>query len=159
MTRQRQPGPEELSAARLDQIDHTAFFNVLKTAVRIIADTEQILRDSGSGLNAKEWDALAMVVAYGPLRPSELLRTAALTQGPQTLSSLLDRLEQRDLIQRSPHPTKPHGVLVSATDQGSQTAESLYALLARKVVLPFNSQYTDDQLKTIAVLLGELSDR
>jgi DNA-binding MarR family transcriptional regulator len=153
---QKQPDPRVLSAERLDQVDHAAFFNILKTAARIIAETEHVLRDSGYELNAREWDVLAMVVAYGPLRPSELLRKSALTRSAQTISSLLDRLQQRDLIERSPHPTQPQGVHVSASPQGSQTAASLYSTLARRVVLPFNSQYTDEELKTIAVLLGDL---
>jgi DNA-binding MarR family transcriptional regulator len=147
---------ETLTHDLLDQIDMVAFLNVLRSATQITSDTEKVLRDDGSDLAAKEWDVLVFVSTDGPLRPSELLRRTALTNSPQTLSSLLDRMEAKGIVTRSPHPDDARGVLVSITDKGSHTVDELFPLLARKVIAPFASRFTDDEVKTIAELLSRL---
>jgi DNA-binding MarR family transcriptional regulator len=147
---------EVLSHDLLDQIDLVAFLNLLRGATDIISDTEKVLRDNDSELTAKEWDVLAFVATDGPLRPSELLRRTALTHSPQTLSSLLDRMEAKEVLTRRPHPDDARGVMVTITDKGSHTTDELFPLLARKVIAPFTSNFTDNEVKTIAELLSRL---
>ena len=147
---------ETLSHDLLDQIDLVAFLNLLRGATGIIGDTEKVLRDNGSELTAKEWDVLAFASTDGPLRPSELLRRTALTHSPQTLSSLLDRMEAKGVLTRHPHPDDARGVLITITDKGSRSVEELFPLLARTVIAPFTSHFTDDEVKTIAELLSRL---
>ena len=155
---QKQPpvDTEVLGPDLLDQIDLVAFMNLLRGATGIISNTEKVLRDNDSELTAKEWDVLAFVSADGPLRPSQLVRRTALTNSPQTLSSLLDRMEAKGVLTRSPHPDDARGVLVTITDKGSHVVDDLFPLLARKVITPFVSQFTDNELKTIAELLSRL---
>jgi DNA-binding MarR family transcriptional regulator len=148
--------PEILSEDLLDQIDVVAFLNVMRGATRIVSDTERVLRDNDSELSAKEWDVLAFVSTDGPLRPSQLLRRTTLTNSPQTLSSLLDRMEAKGVLTRSRHPSDARGVLVSITDKGRRSVDELFPLLSRKVIAPFTSHFTDDEVKTIAALLGRL---
>ena len=147
---------EALSHDLLDQIDSVAFLNLLRGATGIIGDTEKVLRDNDSELTAKEWDVLVFVSTDGPLRPSELLRRTALTSSPQTLSSLLDRMEVKGFLARRPHSDDARGVLVTITDKGSHTVDELFPLLVRKVIAPFTSHFTDDEVKTIAELLSRL---
>ena len=147
---------ESLSDDVLDQIGLVAFLNLLRGATGIIGDTEKVLRDNESDLTAKEWDVLAFVSTDGPLRPSQLLRRTALTNSPQTLSSLLDRMEVRGLLARRPHPEDARGVLVSITDKGSDTIAELFPLLARTVIAPFTAHFTDDEVKAIGELLARL---
>jgi DNA-binding MarR family transcriptional regulator len=147
---------EVLSHDLLDQIDLVAFLNLLRGATGIIGNTEKVLRDNDFELTAKEWDVLAFVSTEGPLRPSELLRRTALTNSPQTLSSILDRMEAKEVLTRRPHPDDARGVLVTITDKGSHTVDELFPLLARKVIAPFTSQFTDAEVKTIAELLGRI---
>lgn len=156
MPKQLPINTETLSHNLLDQIDLVAFLNVIRGATQIISDTEKVLRDNDSELTAKEWDVLAFVSTDGPLRPSQLLRRTALTNSPQTLSSLLNRMEANGFLTRSPHPNDARGVLLTITDKGSQTIEDLFPLLARKVITPFTSRFTDDEVKTIAELLSRL---
>ena len=156
MPKQLPINTETLSHNLLDQIDLVAFLNVIRGATQIISDTEKVLRDNDSELTAKEWDVLAFVSTDGPLRPSQLLRRTALTNSPQTLSSLLNRMEANGFLTRSPHPNDARGVLLTITDNGSQTIEDLFPLLARKVITPFTSRFTDDEVKTIAELLSRL---
>jgi DNA-binding MarR family transcriptional regulator len=155
---QKQPpiDTEVLGPDLLDQIDLVAFMNLLRGGTAIISNTEKVLRDNDSELTAKEWDVLAFVSADGPLRPSQLVRRTALTNSPQTLSSLLDRMEAKGVLTRSPHPDDARGVLVTITDKGSHVVDDLFPLLARKVITPFVSQFTDNELKTIAELLSRL---
>jgi DNA-binding MarR family transcriptional regulator len=147
---------ETLSHKLLDQIELVAFLSVVRGATQIISDTDKVLRDNGSELTAKEWDVLAFVATDGPLRPSQLLRRSSLTNSPQTLSSLLDRMETNGFLTRSPHPTDARGVLVTITDKGSHAVNELFPLLARKVIAPFTSHFTNDEVKTIAELLSRL---
>jgi DNA-binding MarR family transcriptional regulator len=147
---------ETLSHDLLNQTDLVAFLNLLRGATGIISNTENVLRNNDSELTAKEWDVLAFVSTDGPLRPSELLRLTALTHSPQTLSSLLDRMEAKGVLTRHPHPDDARGVLVTITDKGSHTIDELFPLLARKVIAPFTSHFTDDEVKTIAELLRRL---
>ena len=145
-----------LTEQLLDEVNIVAFLSVLKAATELTATTESVLRSADVGLSAKEWDVLALVAALGPLRPGYLLSRASFTRSPQTLTSLLDRLEARGLVARAPHPEDSRGVLVSITETGSQTVTNTFPHLARKLLAPFNAHFTDDELKTIALLLGRL---
>ena len=107
-----------LSHDLVDQIDMVAFFSVLRGATQIISDTEKVLRDNDSELTAREWDVLAFVSTDGPLRPSQLLRRTALTNSPQTLSSLLDRMETKGVLTRKKTSDDARGVMVTITDKG-----------------------------------------
>jgi DNA-binding MarR family transcriptional regulator len=154
----RQPPADRgiLSHDLVDQIDMVAFFGVLRGATQIISDTEKVLRDNDSELTAREWDVLAFVATDGPLRPSQLLRRTALTNSPQTLSSLLDRMEAKGVLTRNKTSDDARGVMVTITDKGSDAVDELFPLLARKVIAPFTSHFTDDEIRTIAELLTRL---
>ena len=156
MPNQSSVDKETLSYDLISQIDAVAFLAVLRGATQIITNTERVLRDSDSELTAKEWDVLSFVSTDGPLRPSQLLRRTALTNSPQTLSSLLDRMEAKGVLTRRPHSDDARGVMVAITDKGSQTVDELFPLLARKVIAPFTSNFTDGEVKTIAELLSRL---
>jgi DNA-binding MarR family transcriptional regulator len=147
---------EVLSHDLVGQIDMVAFLGVLRGATQIISDTEKVLRDNDSELTAREWDVLAFVSTDGPLRPSQLLRRTALTNSPQTLSSLLDRMEAKGVLTRKKTSNDARGVLVTITDKGSHTIDELFPLLARKVIAPFTSHFTDDEVKAIAEHLARL---
>ena len=114
------------------------------------------MRNNESELTAREWDVLSFVFTDGPLRPSQLLRRTALTLSPQTLSSLLDRMEAKGVLTRSKTSGDSRGVIVTITDKGSHVVNELFPLLARKVIAPFTSHFTEDETKTIAELLSRL---
>jgi len=57
----------------------------------------------------------------GPLTPNEINAHLHLTSG--SVTSLLDRLEQRGLVARGPHPTDRRKVLVSITDAGRELVD------------------------------------
>lgn len=65
-------------------------------------------------LSSSQAGALAVLVAHGPQRMSDLARY--LLQQTQTTTDLVDRLEQRGLVRRIRHATDRRVVLVEATD-------------------------------------------
>lgn len=71
------------------------------------------------GLNFGEFDVLATLRRSGEpyrLTPGQLLETLMLTSGAMT--NRLDKLEQRQLIQRMPDPDDRRAVQVQLTEQG-----------------------------------------
>lgn len=151
--------PRTLSEERFAEIDLSTFLSLLSAATDLTTQTDDILRDAEAGITVKDWDALAFISAMGPVRPSQVLRRLALTSRPQTLSSIIGRLEKRHLIRRTTHPDDSRGVLVEATTEGVAMVDKVFPLIALRIVGPFASHYTDDELKTLATLLTRVSDR
>jgi MarR family transcriptional regulator, organic hydroperoxide resistance regulator len=78
---------------------------------------------TGLDLTASEINALANL-ADGRSRSVSDLGQAAGTR-PTTLTSVLDRLERRGHITRTPHPVDRRGVLVGLTPSGRQVAATI----------------------------------
>ena len=147
---------EALTEPFLEEVNTMALLSVLRAATELTVATERVLDSVGVGLSAKEWDVLALVAPLGPLRPGELLDRASLTRSAQTLTSVVDRLEARGLITRSRHPEDSRGVLVSSTEAGDQVVADTFPHLARQLRESFSAHFADDELKTLASLLGRL---
>lgn len=94
--------------------------NVIRLADVITDAINARLRTQDLHLAAAQ--ALAVLEgAEGPLTPNEINAHLHLTSG--SVTSLLDRLEQRGLVTRGPHPTDRRKVLVSITDAGSELVD------------------------------------
>ncbi len=78
------------------------------------------LRDEGFALRAPEWDLMAFVEDFGPMRPADLLRLCILTTNPATLSTILSRLERRGLVVRVPDETDARSVIVDGRSPTGQ---------------------------------------
>lgn len=140
--------------AELESGGLVAFLNTLRAATSIIGTTDLLLRNTGTGLNTREWDALAFIAGYGPIRPTDLLRLLALTHSAQTVSSLVDRLEERGLVDRRPDPSDKRAVLVAATDDGLRAVGAIYPVIRKRVIEPFLSEYSEEEIEKLAHLLG-----
>lgn len=80
------------------------------------------------GLNATDTKALDLVMQSGPLTPGDLARATGLTSAAVT--TLLDRLESRGLVERSPDPDDRRRVRVSACPHATDVvAEHLLPFL------------------------------
>ena len=157
-TREPASVSEVLDRALFDDPAVRAFLGVLKAASIAVQDTEDELRSVGYTMTAKEWDVLAAVVAFGPIRPSEILRRVSLTRRPQTLSSVLDRLVSQGYVTRERHPEDTRGVLVAITDAGTAMIEQVFPHLARHVIAPFASRFTEAEIKVLGDALGTADD-
>ena len=65
-------------------------------------------------------------------------------------------LEGRGLITREAHPGQSRAVLVTLTDAGSETADSLFPILERKVINGFTGHYSEHELDHIVELMERL---
>ena len=107
-------------------------------------------------LNMGEFDVLATLRRSGKpyrLTPGQLLQTLMLTSGAMT--NRLDKLEQRELIQRQPDPDDRRAVQVQLTDSGLE-------LINRAVVAHVENEnrmltaLTDTEQQQLADLLKKL---
>jgi DNA-binding MarR family transcriptional regulator len=76
------------------------------------------------GLTIGEFDVLATLRRAGEpyqLSPTELFNALMVTSG--TMTHRVDRLEQAELVRRSPDPTDRRGMLIQLTDQGFSVIE------------------------------------
>lgn len=156
MTAAEIPRESVPDAERLARPDIRALLAVLSTASQLQMRGQADLRRMGSPLKIHEFDVLVAIVAHGPLRPSEITRKASLAPNPTTVSSILTRLEQRDLITRQPHPDVGGGVVVEATEAGREMLEHLFPEVERKVVSWFGGHFSDEELASIAAILERI---
>ena len=142
----------ELDAALLTSNEFRAFLGTIDSATTIIGSTDQTLREADSGITSREFDALVFITAFGPIRPSELLRRVVMTHSAQTLSSVIDRLEARGFAVRNRDPDDPRAVHITGTDSGGDLIARVFPHIYQRAITPFTSRYTDDELASIADL-------
>jgi DNA-binding MarR family transcriptional regulator len=100
---------------------------VLRLSGLLEKELAQIAKDQL--ITSAQFQVLAALLRHDP-RPqslSELTRIAILTSGSMT--SLVDRLEERDFVRRQRHPTDRRGVLIALTNAGRDVINT--ALKAR----------------------------
>ena len=107
-------------------------------------------------LELGEFDVLAALRRSGKpyaLTPSQLVTATLVTSG--TMTNRIDRLEHKQLVQRSPDPHDGRGVLVELTAAGKSTVdEALTELLNRERELLKSA--TAQDLESLASALREL---
>jgi DNA-binding MarR family transcriptional regulator len=133
-----------------------ALLAVLQAAMTSISATESALRDKGFALRASEWDLMAFLQDFGPMRPAELLRLCILTTNAATLSTILSRLEKRGLVVRVPDETDARSVIVDVTREGRQLVNEIWPMLSVKVVAPFNAHFTEEERARLLELMGRI---
>lgn len=74
-------------------------------------------------LTATQISALTSLLLAGALTPRELADTERVQ--PPTMTRIVAKLEERGLVQRSPHPTDGRQVILSATEAGRATLAEL----------------------------------
>ncbi len=96
------------------------FLSPIHKAIRRI---ELYMQGALAGLDASSTDGhlLSYLRSYAPCPISELHRVFGLKKS--TLTSVLDRLENRDLVARHPHPDDRRSTLLHITDEGLALAE------------------------------------
>lgn len=80
------------------------------------------------GITAAQQAALAVLSDNPGINPGELARRCAMT--PQTMNSLLGRLETRGYVDRRPHPLHATLVEIKLTEHGRAVFEEADALVA-----------------------------
>lgn len=76
------------------------------------------------GLGYSDFTLLEALLHLGPLMPSQLAQKISLTRG--SVTSAIDRLVQRNLVQRQFHDEDGRCLLVHLTNQGRRIIEPAY---------------------------------
>ncbi|GGG94481.1 MarR family winged helix-turn-helix transcriptional regulator [Silvibacterium dinghuense] len=76
-------------------------------------------------LSLTESTVLARLEQHGPMTTAELARIESMK--PQSMGATVAALEERELLQRTPHPTDGRQLLISLTAKGGETRRALKA--------------------------------
>ncbi|MBO9532761.1 MAG: MarR family transcriptional regulator [Solirubrobacteraceae bacterium] len=139
------PVPDELRA-RLDQAGREI------SAATVAFHTAVAAR---RGLSPSDTKALDTLMREGPLTHAELVKRTALK--PASVTDLIDRLEQRGLVERSRHPDDGRRVVVTARD------DVIYASMAPLFgdwvgeLTAIYDRYTDAELEVIADCMARMA--
>jgi DNA-binding MarR family transcriptional regulator len=136
----------------LDGPGARAFLGMLRVATESSTHIDLVLRKAGTTIKASDWDLLALIAIAGPLRPSEFVARSSLSGNPTTVSTILNRLEKKGYVVRKPLDTDSRGVVVHLTAAGQELFDEVFGPIANKVVRPFELNFTDDELETLADL-------
>ncbi len=94
-----------------------------------LSSTETAMFHQGAaaayGVGITDMKALQLLLQEGPLTPGDLAGRLKLTSGAVT--SVLDRLERREMVRREPHPDDRRKVVVRADLERLSAGENVYA--------------------------------
>lgn len=107
------------------------------------------------GLSATDEKALDLIDRFGPLTARELSARSGLA--PASVTSLIDRLEARELVRRQPNPADGRSILIALDSQGvAKLAPHFDDLVARLHEL--YDSYGEDELQVIADFLRRVAE-
>ena len=142
-------------ALRTARISHAQLAAALRDAITRFNRRLRQARPMGD-LTIPQLSALTSLELAGALSHRELAEVARIQ--PPTLTRIVAKLEDRGLVQRSPHPTDGRQVILSATESGravvAETKRARDEWLARRL----STLTTDerDTLKRAADILARL---
>jgi DNA-binding MarR family transcriptional regulator len=143
---------------------------MVRTSRATSAQLAAMLRDSITRLNRRlrrarpmgdltvtQFSALTSLELAGALSPRELAEAERVQ--PPTLTKIVAKLEDRGLVQRSPHPTDGRQVILSATEAGRAVVAEKQRkndewLAKRLTTLTADERET---LRRAAEILGQIS--
>ena len=94
-------------------------------------------------------------LAQGPRPARDIAEATRLTRGAVT--TLLDRLEARDLVRRTPDTHDRRQILVAMTESAQQATMHYYAPIAMEG-MRFLAGFSDEQLTTILAFIEGATD-
>jgi DNA-binding MarR family transcriptional regulator len=127
-----------------------AVLNLTLTGALAINRVEELLAQYG--LVLKGFNLLAVVAgAPEPLTPTEIADRTLVAK--TTVTSVLDTLERRQLLQRRVHPTNRRSVLVDVTEVGRRTCAEILRRL-HTLEADWMSAMRENDRQTLVRLLG-----
>ncbi|MGH3387288.1 MAG: MarR family winged helix-turn-helix transcriptional regulator [Actinomadura sp.] len=107
-------------------------------------------------LSLREYDVLyTLSKCDEPLRIGELQRHVLLSQ--PALSRMVDRLAERDLIERSADPADGRGVRLSLTEAGLDLQRRIGRRHARSVATAVTARLSADELRQLETICRKLA--
>jgi DNA-binding MarR family transcriptional regulator len=130
-----------------------AVMNTIRTADLLFDRIGRLLRpldvSSAGGL------VLGLLRDHGPMTPSELGEGLIVTRA--TVTGLLDSLERRGYVRRSPHATDRRSLVVELTDEGAATLQQVRTIIHRNETA-WMSGFTDRELRRYIEFLHRIQD-
>lgn len=116
---------ERLGDKPLDLVGEQAISNIYRasSAVRRRAEAT-VLADANVTWGG--FTILWVLWIWGQMETTALAEEADLAKG--TLSGMLDTLERRDLVERNRHPQDGRRIIVSLTEAGTETIETVFPI-------------------------------
>lgn len=126
---------------------------VLRLSSLLEKELASIARDQS--ITSAQFQVLAALRRHDPEPQSlsELTRIAILTSGSMT--SLVDRLEERDFVRRQPHPADRRGVLLGLTEAGRAAVDATLKTRVRRLHA-LADVLSDDELDRLSKALRKL---
>jgi DNA-binding MarR family transcriptional regulator len=142
-------------ATRTARLTHAQLAAALRDAITRFNRRLRQTRPMGD-LTITQLSALTSLELAGALSPRELAEMERIQ--PPTLTKIVAKLEERGLVQRTPHPTDGRQVILSATEVGravvAETKRARDEWLAQRLATLTADER--DTLKRAADILGRL---
>lgn len=144
-----EPGGARVSPQR------RAWRALYKTYWALIPTMDQDLRDKAD-MDLQTYQALAHTHLAGPsgIRMKDLAVNATISTSG--LTSLVDRLERRGLVQRTPDPDDRRATRIVLTELGQELARPAAQVHIMSIEEQFAARLTEDEATTIAAILERI---
>ena len=127
--------------------------NTIRTADLLFDQIGRLLRPLN--VSAAGGLVLGILRDRGPMAPSELGERLIVTRA--TVTGLIDSLERRSFVRRSPNPADRRSLLVEITPAGLAVVQELRTLVHRQE-RDWMSVLSDDELRAYIELLHRIQD-
>jgi len=146
---------DPIGQIRLDGVQ--AFGLLLEGYQRLVAAVEADLK-ADAGMTLTELEVLIHLAneSDGQLRPRDLAEKCVMSTSGCT--RLLDRLEQQQLIARSPHVDDRRGLVVALTSRGRRWLESVLPQHFASLETHLWSVLTERELRSLSTLMRKIRD-
>jgi DNA-binding MarR family transcriptional regulator len=131
-----------------------AVMNTIRTADMLFDRIGRLLRPLG--VSAAGGLVLGLLRDNGPLAPSEIGERLIVTRA--TVTGVVDSLERRGLVVRTPHPADRRSLLVEVTPEGLAVVAQVRTLIHRSEK-EWMRALSDDELRTYIDLHHRIQDR
>lgn len=150
--------PEEVKArlGGLSDAEGAAWSAFLRGHDRVVGRMNQDL-EAGDGMPLTHYDVLRQLALApaGSLRMSELAARVVLSR--PGLTGVAKRLEAQGLVERRRCAQDGRGLDAVLTAEGRRRLLAAHPIHVRSIRERFAGAYTDDELRTLAALLGRLT--
>jgi DNA-binding MarR family transcriptional regulator len=128
--------------------------NTIRTADMLFDRIGRLLRPLG--VSAAGGLALGQLRDHGPMSPSELGERLIVTRA--TVTGVVDSLERRGFVRRSPNPADRRSLLIEITDEGLLVVQQLRTLIHRHE-REWMADFSETDVRAYIDVLHRLQDR
>ena len=137
--------------------------NLARAQMALLAEIERPPREA-HGLSASAFQTLAILDGAGEPLPGHVIAERLLVSSA-SMTSLLDTLQRRGLVERRPHPTDRRKILVHLTADGQRIVDQQLPVLHAVIAQAISTLPEDDRehlltsLTTIRARVGQIASQ